>query len=295
MKILVTGRNGQVGWELERSLQPLGEVIALDRRQLDLEDLKGVRETVREIKPDVIVNAAAYTAVDKAEEDETTATRINGEAPGVLADEAKRLDALMVHYSTDYVFDGTKKVPYTEDDEPNPINAYGRSKLVGEGNIQAAGGSHLILRTSWVYSARGNNFLRTILRLAKEREELAIVSDQIGSPTWARFIADATAHIVRKSLEDRSNNQFQPNLYHLTAAGETSWFGFTQSIIEQAQSASDCSLRLKTITPIPTRDYPTPAQRPMNSRLATVKLEKHYGLQMPFWNAALQLCLTELY
>lgn len=293
MRILVTGCNGQVGWELVRCLQPLGEVIAADRYLMDLSDLDGIKVPLRNIAPDVIVNAAAYTAVDKAEDNEVEANLINGQAPGVIAKVAKQMGALLIHYSTDYVFDGKKTGPYTEDDTPNPINAYGRSKLLGEEAIQSVGGDHIILRTSWVYAARGANFLRTILRLAQEREELSIVSDQIGTPTWARFIAESTAHIIRQSQTERSNDSFQSGIYHLTAADEASWFDFAQAIVEQARHLPDLSLMLNDLRPIPSQDYPTPAQRPMSSCLATAKLEEHFGLQMPSWNAVLKLCLDE--
>lgn len=293
MRILVTGCNGQVGWELVRCLQPLGEVFAVDRRQMDLSDLDGIKTTLRSISPDIIVNAAAYTAVDNAEDNEVESSLINGHAPGVLAVEAKKMGVLLIHYSTDYVFDGKKSIPYTEDDTPNPINAYGRSKLMGEQAIQAVGVDYIILRTSWVYAARGANFLRTILRLAQERDELSVVADQIGTPTWARLIAESTAHVIRQSQTERSNDSFQSNLYHLTAAGETSWFGFAQAIVEQARRVPDHSLMLNEIRSISSNDYPTPAQRPMNSRLATATLEKHFGLWMPSWSTALQLCLAE--
>ncbi|HHI93667.1 MAG TPA: dTDP-4-dehydrorhamnose reductase [Gammaproteobacteria bacterium] len=293
MKILVTGCNGQVGWELVRCLQPLGEVVAVDRRQMDLSDLDGIRTTLKNIVPDVIVNAAAYTAVDKAEDNEVEANLINGQAPGVLATEAKQMGALLIHYSTDYIFDGKKSSPYTEDDTPNPINAYGRSKLMGEQAIQAVDVDYIILRTSWVYAARGANFLQTVLSLAQERDELSVVDNQIGAPTWARLIAESTAHVIRQSQTERSNGSFQSNLYHLTAAGETSWFGFAQAIVEQARRMPDHSLMLNEIRPIPTEDYPTPALRPMNSCLATAALEKHLRLRMPSWSTALQLCLAE--
>ena len=293
MRRLVTGCNGQVGWELVRCLQPLGEVIAVDHHQLDLSDLDGLKVTLRNIVPDVIVNAAAYTAVDKVEGNEVEANLINGQAPGVLATEAKQIGALLIHYSTDYIFDGKKSHPYTENDTPNPINAYGRSKLMGEEAIQHIDMDYIILRTSWVYAARGANFLRTILRLAQERDELRIVVDQIGAPTWARLIAESTVHVIRQSQTERSNDSFQSNLAHLTAAGETSWFGFAQAIVEQARHLPDLSLALNEIRPIPTYDYPTPAQRPMNSRLTTAKLEKHFGLKMPSWDTTLQLCLAE--
>jgi len=293
VRILVTGCNGQVGWELVRCLQPLGEVIAVDRRQMDLSNLDGIKITLRNIAPDIIVNAAAYTAVDKAEDNEPEAMLINEQAPGVLAAEAKQIGALLIHYSTDYVFDGTKPISYTEDDTPNPINAYGRSKLMGEQAIQAVDMNYIILRISWVYAARGANFLRTILRLAQERDELNIVADQIGTPTWARLIAESTAHVIRQSQIERTNDSFQSDIYNLTAAGETSWFGFAQAIVEQARFLPDLSLTLKDLRPILSEDYPTPAQRPMNSRLATAKLENHFGLQMPSWDAALKLCLAE--
>ena len=293
MRILVTGSNGQVGWELVRCLQPLGEVIAVDRHQMDLSNLDGIKITLRNVAPDVIVNAAAYTAVDNAEDNEPEAMLINGQAPGVLAAEAKQIGALLIHYSTDYVFDGKRSSPYTEEDTPNPINAYGRSKLLGEEAIQTVNADYIILRTSWVYAARGANFLRTILRLAQEREVLSIVVDQIGTPTWARLIAESTAHIIRQTQNERTNESFQSGLYHLTAAGESSWFDFAQAIVEQARYLPDLSLTLNDLRPISTQDYPTPAQRPMSSRLATAKLEKHFGLRMPSWDTVLELCLAE--
>lgn len=293
MRLLVTGCNGQMGWELMRCLQPLGEVVTADRRQMDLTNLDGIRTTLRDISPDVIVNAAAYTAVDKAEENETVAMLVNGQAPEVLAEEARKTGALLIHYSTDYVFDGKKTGPYTEDDTLDPINTYGRSKLMGEEAIQAVDVDHVILRTSWVYAARGANFLRTIIRLAQEREVLNIVADQTGSPTWARLIAESTAHIIRQSQNDRANTFFQSDLYHLTAAGECSWFNFAQAIVEQARKLPGLSLTLTELSPISTQGYPTPAQRPMNSRLATAKLEKQFGLQMPYWGTALELCMSE--
>jgi len=293
VRILVAGCNGQVGWELVRCLQPLGEVVAVDRRQMDLADLDGVKTTLVDIEPDVIVNAAAYTAVDNAEENEDEANLINGHAAGALAIAAKKIGALLVHYSTDYVFDGKKSSPYTEDDTPSPINAYGRSKLMGEQAIQSADMDSIILRTSWVYSARGNNFLQTILKLSQEKEELSIVADQIGAPTWARFIAESSAHVIRQSLLEKRDSSFKSGLYHLTAAGETSWCGFAQAIIEQVGRLPDFLLELNEIKPILSQDYLTPARRPMNSRLVTAKFEKHFGLKIPSWDVALQLCLAE--
>ncbi len=229
MKILLTGGNGQVGWELVRALLPLGEVITTNRAQANLSDLNNLRRTVQKYSADVIVNAAAYTAVDKAETEESLAFLINAEAPGILAEEAKKTGALLIHYSTDYVFDGTKISAYAEDDAPNPVNVYGQSKLAGEKAVQATGADYLILRTSWVYAARGHNFLKSVLRLAAEREELNIVADQIGSPTWARLIAEATAHIIRQSMIERHGGIFNSGLYHLTSHGETSWHGFAQT------------------------------------------------------------------
>ena len=235
MKILLTGRNGQVGWELARSLMPLGEVFALDRTKCDLSRPETISNVVQAIKPDVIVNAAAYTAVDKAEEEEGLATTINGTSVGVIAEESRKLKALLIHYSTDYVFDGTKVEPYTEEDIPNPINAYGRSKLVGEKAIVESGCDYLILRTTWVYAARGNNFLKTMLRLAQEREELRIVADQYGAPTWARNIADVSAHVLAAAQHERQDGGFVSGTHHLCATGKTTWHGFSSAIIEHAR------------------------------------------------------------
>jgi dTDP-4-dehydrorhamnose reductase len=293
MKILLTGATGQVGWELARTLLPLGEVIAVNRTQADLADLTSLRAVIQHHKPNVIVNPAAYTAVDKAETEQELAFLINAEAPGVLAEEAKKIGALLVHYSTDYVFDGTKSTPYTEADSPNPINAYGQSKLAGEQVIQSVAGDYLILRTSWVYAARGNNFLKTILRLAAEREELSIVADQIGSPTWARLIAQTTSHIVRQVITERQDNSFNSSLYHLTSIGDTSWHGFAEKIVDIVREQGKIALKIRAILPIPTSNYPLPAQRPANSRLATNRLEQQFGLTMPSWDNALRLCMQE--
>src|SRR5512135_74250 len=271
LRILLTGRNGQVGWELERKLAPLGEVIATDRSTLDLADPDQIRRAVREAKPEVIVNAAAYTAVDTAESEPELAMRINGFAPGVLAEEAKRLGALLVHYSTDYVFDGEKATPYVEDDPPNPINVYGRTKLEGERAIGAADCRHLILRTSWVYGARGKNFLLTILRLAREGRELRVVDDQIGAPTASFAIAQATAQLVRASAR---------GLYHLCAAGAASWCGFARAIVAHAGIAA-------SVTAIRTEDYPTLAKRPRNSRLDCSKLRAKQSVSLAPWDEAL--------
>lgn len=294
MKILLTGCNGQVGWELARALLPLGDIIAVNRSQVDLSDPDGLRRIVQKVSPDVIVNPAAYTAVDKAETDRDMAFLINAEAPRVLAEEAAKSAALLIHYSTDYVFDGTKNTPYTEEDATHPVNVYGQSKLAGEQAIQAAGADHLILRTSWVYAARGQNFLKTILRLAAEREELAIVADQVGSPTWARLIAETTAHILRQSLLERRQGHFNSGVYNLTSVGETSWHGFAQAIVEIARQQGMPALKNRIINPIPTTAYPAPAKRPLNSRLSTDRLEQRFGLKMPSWDAALRLCMADM-
>jgi dTDP-4-dehydrorhamnose reductase len=294
VKILLTGATGQVGWELARTLMPVGEVIAVDRTQADLADLSSLRAIIQRQRPDVIVNPAAYTAVDKAETEQGQAFLINAEAPGVIAEEADKIGALLVHYSTDYVFDGTKSSPYVEDDTANPVNVYGASKLAGEQAIQAVAGDYLILRTSWVYASRGNNFLRTILRLAAEREELRIVADQIGAPTWARLIAETTAHIVRQSLLEKREAKFKSGIYHLTTSGDTSWHGFAQKIVDIVREQGNVTLKNKAIYPIPTTDYPLPAQRPANSRLSTQRLEQQFGLSLPSWDNALRLCMQEL-
>lgn len=286
MKILLTGKNGQVGWELERTLASLGEVVAVDRQTLDLSNPDSIRAVMREVKPDLIVNPAAYTAVDKAESEPALAMAINGIAPGIMAEEAKRLGAALVHYSTDYVFDGSKDGPYLEQDIPNPLGVYGKTKLAGEEAIRASGVPHLILRTSWVYGMRGRNFLLTVLRLAKERDELKIVADQIGAPTWSRMIAEATAQILARHGTNLSD---AGGLYHLTAGGRTSWHGFTQAILEYARSEEQALPRL---IPITTPEYPLPAPRPLNSILSNDKLLKTFGIALPSWDASLALCLT---
>jgi dTDP-4-dehydrorhamnose reductase len=287
MKILLTGKNGQVGYELERSLQGLGEIIAPDRSQLDLSNLQQVRDVVRSVGPDLIVNPAAYTAVDKAESEVDLAMCINGDAPGVMAEEAKKLGAVMIHYSTDYVFDGRKDRAYVEDDTPNPINIYGKSKLAGEEAIRAAGIPHLIFRTSWVYSLRGRNFLLTVLRLAQEREELRIVADQIGAPTWSRTLADTTAHILSQARAAQDTQQWwaeHAGVYHMTAQGHTSWHGFTQAILAHPGVG-----KKPVVTPITTEGYPVPAPRPRNSVLNCDKLTQRF-CDLPRWETALALC-----
>lgn len=275
-RILLTGSNGQVGWELRRTLAPLAQVHALDRKALDLADPDRIRTVLRDVKPQIVVNAAAYTAVDQAEAEPDLAQAINGTAPGILAEEAKRLGALLVHYSTDYVFDGAKATPYTEADAPNPLGVYGRSKLAGERAIQAADGRHLILRTSWVYGLRGRNFLLTILRLAKEKPVLRIVGDQIGAPTWCRNIAETTAALLASA-------RTPTGLFHLTASGATSWHGFTAAIV----ASQGLNARVDEIT---TAEYPLPARRPANSRLDCTAL-RSLGFELPDWRDQLRLCL----
>lgn len=290
----MTGVTGQVGWELARSLQPLGETIALDRRQCDFAQPERLAVVVGEIQPDVIVNAAAYTAVDRAEAEQAIAETINATAVGELAVAAREASALLVHYSTDYVFDGEKSGPYCEEDSFSPINAYGRSKLSGESAIRTSGCDYLILRTSWVYAARGQNFVRTVLRLARERDELRIVADQFGTPTWARNIADATAHITHQAAAERAEGTFASGVFHLTASGSTSWHGFAAAIIKLATRegmlAADKAPRLHAIR---TEDYPLPAARPKNSRLAGGRLRSRFGLVLPHWELGLAACLQE--
>jgi len=292
--ILVTGKNGQVGWELQRSLSHLGKLVACDRNSFDLSDSAAIRSEIRRIKPDVIVNAAAYTAVDRAEDEVATATQINALAPSIIAEEAKKLGCLIIHYSTDYVFNGEKTSPYTEDDETGPINVYGRSKLDGEQAIIDSGADYLILRTSWVYAARGHNFMRSMLRLASEREQLNIVDDQIGSPTPARFIADITANILWQSMQRRKSGEFKSAVYHLVTTGSISWHGFASQIVEYAKQLPGMpAMTVKQILPIPSSDYPTPAKRPANSLLSVNKLSNDFCLHIPDWDQQLKLCLQE--
>jgi len=285
MKILLTGAAGQLGRELKRSLACIGDVVACNRRQLDLTDADALRATVRACAPTAIVNAAAYTSVDKAETETTAADAINALAPGILAEEAKRTGALLVHYSTDYVFDGKKSTAYTEDDSPAPMSAYGRSKLAGERAIVASGASHLIFRTSWVYGLHGANFMKTMLRLGKERDELRVVGDQFGAPTWTRHLADVTALILaRKQLPD--------GLYHLAAAGEASWHEYAEAIFAEAQR---CGLIEKSpvVHRIASADYPLPAPRPANSRLDCSRFQHDFDLALPDWRTGLIDCLAD--
>ncbi|MEC4596519.1 dTDP-4-dehydrorhamnose reductase [Burkholderia vietnamiensis] len=288
--ILVTGVNGQVGFELLRSLQGLGRVVACDRSMLDLLDLDRVRSVVRELKPSIIVNPAAYTAVDKAETDVDAARRLNADVPRVLAEEAARSGAALIHYSTDYVFDGVKAGAYVETDATNPQNVYGLTKLEGERAIAATGCAHLILRTSWVYGRRGKNFLLTMLKLGSERPELKIVADQIGAPTWSNSIATLTAHIAAQGAVAGSHEWWhtRSGVYHFAAEGQTSWHGFAEEIFRLVLGDS-----APRTLPIPASEYPTPAKRPANSRMSCDKLADTFGLRMPVWSDALRLCLRD--
>lgn len=289
--ILVTGASGQVGWEAVRELAPLGRIVAPGRGELDLRDPSLARAYVKALRPQVIVNAAAYTAVDRAESERDLSMIVNAESPGVLAQVAREVGALLVHYSTDYVFAGTKGAPYVETDATGPLSVYGATKLSGERNIVEHGGSYLILRTSWVYGARGANFLRTMLRLAHAREELRVVSDQYGAPTWSRSIAAATALLVRSMLLSDDPESFS-GVYHLTSAGATSWFEFAEAILlgDPQRGAQRC----RRVVPIATAEYPTAAQRPAYSVLDNGKLQASFGLALPNWKDQLSLVLADL-
>lgn len=294
MKILLLGKNGQVGWELQRSLAPLGELIALDRHTVeglcgDLSDLEALRATIRQIKPDVIVNAAAYTAVDKAESETELADRVNGLATAVMAEEAASLDAWLIHYSTDYVFSGEGSTPWRETDAVAPVNHYGASKLAGEQAIIASGCKYLIFRTSWVYGARGNNFAKTMLRLAKDRETLSVIADQVGAPTGADLIADITALALQKIMQ----NPELAGLYHLAASGEVSWQGYASHVVDFSRCQGE-QLAVTAVNPIETTAYPTPARRPLNSRLNTQKLRDSFSLHLPDWQSGVTRMLMEV-
>ncbi len=295
MRILLFGKGGQVGWELQRSLAPLGELVALDFDSTehcgDFTDVAGLADTVRAVRPDVIVNAAAHTAVDKAESEPALAHRINAEAPGVLAGEAARLGAWFVHYSTDYVFDGSGERPWTEADAPAPLNVYGRTKLAGEQAVRAAGPKHLIFRTSWVYAARGGNFAKTMLRLAQERDRLTVIDDQFGAPTGAELLADVTAHALIAVQRDAS----LAGHYHLTAAGVTSWHGYARFVIDTARALQpEKAWKTQSVEPVPTSAFPTPARRPLNSRLDCRRVQSAFGLRLPSWQDGIERMLVEM-
>jgi dTDP-4-dehydrorhamnose reductase len=289
MKILLFGKNGQVGGALQRSLAPLGTLVALGSENVNFTDLAGLADSIRATAPDVIVNAAAYTAVDRAESEPDLAYAINAYAVEVVAREAARCGAWLVHYSTDYVFDGSGNVPWREEDAPAPLNVYGATKLAGERFIQASGCRHLIFRTSWVYAARGTNFIQTMLRLGQEREALKVVNDQIGAPTGAMLIAEVTAQAIRMAVQKPESG----GLYHLTAAGETSWYDYARFIFDMARKTGEpIKVATDAVTPLRSQDFPTPAKRPLNSRLNTGKLQRAMGISLPPWQQGVAQVLS---
>jgi len=295
LRILLSGRNGQIGWELQRCLASLGEVLAPSRADFDLADSARLRQVVRDARPDIIVNAAAYTDVDQAEVEFARAVAVNAAAPGVLAEEAARVGALLIHYSTDYVFDGGANQPYNEQDQPAPLGAYGRSKLLGEDRIREAGAQALILRTAWVYASRGRNFLRTIQRLARERDEIGVVDDQRGAPTWARLVAEATGHVLCM-LRDRSRRDAifageHTQIYHVTCNGETTWYEFAAEILGQMRAAEP-SAPLAKLRPITSAEYPSRAGRPSYSVLSCERLARDFNLRLPHWRSSVELCVA---
>jgi dTDP-4-dehydrorhamnose reductase len=295
LRIAVTGCHGQLGWELARSLQPLGEVVALARQDVNLADLAALERTMLALAPDLIVNCAAYTAVDRAESDEAMATRVNADAPGVLGDVARRLGAAVLHYSTDYVFDGTSPTPYRENDRPNPVNAYGRSKLAGEIRLAESGAAHLIVRTSWVYAARGSNFVLTMRRLARERETLQVVADQHGRPTWARWLAEATAQIVGELSRAREglveSLQHDGGLLHLAGSETTTWHALAEAVVAIDRSTAD--LRVRRIEAVTTERFGAPARRPLCAVLDSSLAALRYGIVCPPWREQLRSALLE--
>lgn len=293
MKILVTGKNGQVGHELQRSLAPLGEVIAVDIQDCDLTDTAAIVSLVEKVKPDLIVNPAAYTAVDKAESEQEIAFAINAIAPKVLAAQANLLHIPMIHYSTDYVFDGTKSGVYVEEDDPNPQSVYGKTKWQGEKNVRAMCPQHVILRTSWVFGTHGGNFLKTILKLAQERDELKIIADQFGAPTSARLLADSTVEIAKQMLSGNATNK--AGTYHLVGAGETTWHGYAAKIVGFAnQLGVKTKVKFGNIQPISTEAYPLPAPRPKNSKLSTAKIKATFGIDIPDWSVDVRQVLKQI-
>jgi dTDP-4-dehydrorhamnose reductase len=308
LRILLTGRNGQIGHDLHNLLPSLGELVALDRQHLDLSRPDEIRRVIREVRPNLIVNAAAFTAVDQAEKEEALATAINAHAPAILAEEAKRIGAAVVHYSTDYVFDGAKNSPYDENDRTNPLNVYGKTKLAGEQAIRESGAHHLVFRTAWVYSTRGKNFLLTILRLATERHELRIVNDQAGAPTWSHEIASATVQVLQRVLvpiEKSGAWAEMTGTYHMTAAGETNWFEFARAIMDEAKVQADSPsswfeaatgrkpLVTRKIVPIATSEYLTPARRPLYSVLSNARLGRAFGVELEDWRVQLHRACTD--
>jgi len=302
LKIAIVGRNGQLAWEANRQFQGLGQVICVGRPEFDLADIDGVCAEIRRIKPSILINAAAYTAVDQAESEPEAAMKINSDAPAAMAEEAKRLSALFISYSTDYVFDGKSPSPYKEDDSTAPLNVYGASKLSSERAVAAVGGSHLIFRTSWVYGARGKNFLKTIVKLAAERPELRIVDDQIGAPTWSRDLAGATRKIIEQLAKKSSTAKIsivealgdRSGIYHMTTAGSVSWYGFATAIVEEMRKRGLSKGNLAEVIPIPSSQFPTPAARPHNSRLCNQKLSRVFGVSLPPWRESLAAVMDEL-
>lgn len=292
--ILLIGKNGQVGWELQRILSGFGQLISIDVPEINLVHPDSIRAVMREHRPSLVINAAAYTAVDAAEEEPELAMAVNGVAPGLLAEEMKRSGGALVHYSTDYVFDGKKKEPYREDDAPNPLSEYGRTKLAGEEAVRSVAAPHLIFRTSWVYGTRGKNFVLTMLRLSRQNEELRIVSDQVGAPTWCRLIAQVTVSVLERAgaLTNPSSLPRRDGLYHLTAAGETSWYDFARSIL--ALDLAKESQRMKRVVPVSAVEYPTRARRPQNSRLDCSRLCNAFDISLPHWEKSLREVMQEI-
>lgn len=286
-RILVIGKIGQVGWELNRTMATMGDLVSVDYPEVDLTKEESVRACVEKASPNVIVNSVAYTAVDKAESDTDRAWKLNATGPAILAEEAKRRGALLVHYSTDYVYDGTKREAYVEEDPIAPLSVYGKSKAAADAAIMASGCQHLIFRLCWVYGARGQNFMRTMMRLAAERDQLRVVADQVGSPTWSRMIAEATTLAVRQVLGD-SNREKYNGVYHLAASGHTSWHGFAQAIVDMMPAESK---KCAVVQPITTAEYPTPARRPERSVMSCAKLERVFGLKLPGWRESLERVL----
>ena len=298
MKILLLGKNGQVGWELQRSLAPLGELLALDRNSTshcgDLSNLEGLADTVRVFRPDVVVNAAAYTAVDKAESDQSTANLINALAPEVLARACAAIGAYLVHFSTDYVFDGAGQKPWLESDATGPLNVYGHSKLAGEKGIAKQGAKHVIFRTSWVYGTEGGNFAKTMLRLAQEREKMAVINDQFGAPTGAALLADITALCLQR-VQPEQHEPYLSGIYHLAAAGETTWHAYAKYVLQQAQSLKpSLKYTVKEVAAVATTEFPTPAARPLNSRLNCSQLENALQLKLPAWQTGVDAMLAKI-